>query len=239
MVPSSRLERNENSTFTGIGTVPGLSLRRRHVLIALLRASFAREDAAICACSLRLKPTWNLALNRKPDRSPRRAVRAELRVRPAGLSRRAGGDRPARHGRRQLPGADADRRRQVAVLSVAVTAARRLRHRGVAADRADARPGRGPARGRRQCGGAELDAVVRGSLGGRAAAARRRSRPALCRAGTAADAALPRPCSATPRSRCLRSTRRIACRNGGTISAPNISACPCSPNAFPTCRASR
>jgi ATP-dependent DNA helicase RecQ len=45
--------------------------------------------------------------------------------------------------RRQLPGADADRRRQVAVLSIAVAAARRLRHRGLAADRADARPGRG------------------------------------------------------------------------------------------------
>ncbi len=44
---------------------------------------------------------------------------------------------------------------------------------------------------------------------------------------------------AKPTSRCLRSTRRIAYRNGGTISAPNISACPCSPNAFPTCRASR
>ena len=28
------------------------------------------------------------------------------------------------------------------------------------------------------------------------------------------------------RSRCLRSTRRIACRNGATTSAPNISACP-------------
>ena len=32
-------------------------------------------------------------------------------------------------------------------------------------------------------------------------------------------------CSAAPRSPCLRSTRRIACRNGGTTFARNISAC--------------
>ena len=66
----------------------------------------------------------------------------------------------------------------------------------------------------------------------RAAAAGRRSRRALCRAGAAVDAALPRPCSPGPRSRCLRSTRRIACRNGGTISARNISGCRCIAGAF-------
>ena len=65
----------------------------------------------------------------------------------------------------------------------------------------------------------------RGSLRGRGAAARRRSRPALRRARTAVDAALPQPARPAPRSRCLRSTRRIACRNGGMISARNISAC--------------
>jgi hypothetical protein len=39
------------------------------------------------------------------------AFRAEFRVRPARLSRRAARDRAARHKWRQLPGADADRRR--------------------------------------------------------------------------------------------------------------------------------
>ena len=103
-----------------------------------------------------------------PTPPARRAFGAEFRVRPARLSRRAGGDRPPCRRRRQLPGADADRRRQVAVLSIAVVVARGLRHRGLAADRADARPGRGAARGRRQGGGAEFDAVVRRSLRGRA-----------------------------------------------------------------------
>ena len=79
----------------------------------------------------------------------------------------------------------------------------------------------------------------RGSQRGRAAAARRRTRPALCRAGAAADAALPGAARRAPRSRCSRSTRRIACRNGATISARNISACRRSPSAFPTCRGSR
>ena len=43
--------------------------------------------------------------------------------------------------------------------------------------------------------------------------------------GAAADAALPRAARPRARSRCLRSTRRIACRNGATISARNISGC--------------
>ena len=43
--------------------------------------------------------------------------------------------------------------------------------------------------------------------------------------GAAADAALPRLARPRAASRCLRSTRRIACRNGDTTSARNISAC--------------
>ena len=38
---------------------------------------------------------------------------------------------------------------------------------------------------------------------------------------------------AARRSRCSRSTRRIACRNGGTTSAPNTSACRCIAERFP------
>src|SRR5207247_2219730 len=52
-------------------------------------------------------------------RHARSARGAQFRVRPAGVSRRAGGHRQARRGRRQLPRADANRRRQVAVLPVA------------------------------------------------------------------------------------------------------------------------
>ena len=126
---------------------------------------------------------------------------------------------------RQLPGADADRRRQVAVLSIAGLVARGLRHRRLAPDRADARPGRGAARGRRQGRGSEFHAYSGRGLRGRGAAPCRRSRPRLRRARAAVDAALPWPARPRARSRCLRSTRHIACRNGGTISARNISAC--------------
>ena len=40
-------------------------------------------------------------------------------------------------------------------------------------------------------------------------------------------------------SRCSRSTRRIACRNGGTSSARNIASWRALPISFPACRASR
>src|SRR5262249_28447445 len=108
--------------------------------------------------------------------------------------------------------ADADRRRQIAMLPAAVAAARGLWHRGLAADRADARPGRGAGRGRRQCGGAELDAVTTGGERGRAAIDRGRSRLALFRAGAAVDAPLPVPAGAGQhRAVCDRlSTLRLA-----------------------------
>ena len=44
---------------------------------------------------------------------------------------------------------------------------------------------------------------------------------------------------AVRRSRCLRSTRRIACRNGAMTFGRNMSACRSSPSVFRTCRASR
>ena len=47
------------------------------------------------------------------------------------------------------------------------------------------------------------------------------------------------PCSNRRRVACSPSTRRTACRNGGTTSARNTSACRCCTSAFPTCRASR
>ena len=58
----------------------------------------------------------------------------------------------------------------------------------------------------------------------RAAAARRRTRPAVRRARTPADAALPVAARPHARSRCSPSTRRTACRNGATISGPEYRA---------------
>ena len=84
----------------------------------------------------------------------------------------------------------------------------------------------GLTRSRRQGRGAQFHADVRGGYRRRATPARRRPRSAVCRAGAAVDAALPVACSPEPRSRCLRSTKRIACRNGAMTSVRNISACP-------------
>ncbi len=47
------------------------------------------------------------------------------------------------------------------------------------------------------------------------------------------------PARSAPRSRCSRSTRRIACRSGGTISARSTCSWRCCTSAFPACRASR
>src|SRR3954453_13109259 len=54
---------------------------------------------------------------------PRCALGAAFGFRPARVPRRAGRDHPARPRRGQLPGVDVDRRRQVAVLSIAGAAA--------------------------------------------------------------------------------------------------------------------
>ena len=67
----------------------------------------------------------------------------------------------------------------------------------------------------------------------------RRSRSFLRRARAAADPALPRYAGAHRGSRCSPSTRRIASRNGATISGRNISSSRCCTSASPTCRVSR
>ena len=89
--------------------------------------------------------TAHLAVTRPPLHPPR-----DLRLRA--VPRPAGGHRRPCRGRRRRAGADAHRRRQVAVLpdpGHRPAAGRARRHdRGVAADRADARPGRRAARGR-------------------------------------------------------------------------------------------
>ena len=122
-------------------------------------------------------------------RNPQRSLRLSRVQRAAGRNCRA------RRRRRRLPRADADGRRQIAVLSdsVAGAARRRLRHRHrrVAADRADAGSGGRAHRSRRARGVSEFDAVERGGDGDRAGVARRRDRPALRRTGTSDDAAFP------------------------------------------------
>ncbi len=146
---AKQLERAVSDIVASLGSVgpPAGSLRLRGLrLLNQARAAGADHTTSFLP---HLKPTTDdrtlitpaaTGEPQAPEPCP-----CALRIRPAGVSRRAGGDRPARHRRRQLPGADADRRRQVAVLPAAVPAARRLRHRGLAPDRADAGPGRGPA----------------------------------------------------------------------------------------------
>ncbi len=170
-------------------------------------------------------------------RNPQRSLRLPRVQRTAGRNCRA------RRRRRRLSRADADGRRQVAVLSDSVAGAARRRfrhrHRGVAADRADAGSGGRAHRSRRACGVSELDAVERGGDGHRACVARRRNRSAVCGAGTSDDAAFPGVARSVRASVFSRSTKRIACRNGGTISGPNTFSCRCCTSAFRTCRASR
>jgi len=120
--------------------------------------------------------------------------------------------------------ADAHRRRQVAVLSIAVAVAPRLRHRGLAADRTDARPGRRIARA-----GVKA-AVLNSTLSWDEASAveARLLAGDLDLLYVAPERLVTPRCLAmlaARRSPCLRSTRRIACRNGGTTFARNISAC--------------
>ena len=125
--------------------------------------SVVRQCAAQSSSSARCRTSWR-RISKPPAHGRTRrhaALPAQLRVRPARVSRRAGEDRAPRRRWRQLPGADADRRRQVALLPAAGAAARRLRHRRVAADRADAATRSRRCRGRRQRRGAQLVAVDR------------------------------------------------------------------------------
>ena len=62
---------------------------------------------------------------------------------------------------------------------------------------------------------------------------RGRARPALRRPGAAAQQRLPRLARPACRSRCSRSTRRTACRNGATTSARTISSSRCCTQRWP------
>ena len=101
-----------------------------------------------------------------------------------------------------------------------------------------ARPGRGaqPARrARRRC---STRRCRRGRRPGGAGPARPgRARPALRRARAAPDRGVPGPARRAPRRRmgspCSRSTRRTACRSGGTTSGPSTCSSRCSGHRYP------
>ena len=150
-----------------------------------------------------------------PDPAP------DLRLRPPAAG--PGGGDPAGPRRRRRAGADADRRRQVAVLPDPGARAGRHGRRRLAADRADAGPGRRAAAGsasRAAFLNSTLDAgrAARASSGGCAPASSTcsTSRPSACCTDRTLDAARPRR-----RSRCSPSTRRTASRSGATTSAPS------------------
>ena len=128
-------------------------------------------------------------------RRRRSAVDPARDLRLRAVPRPAAGDRRPRRGRRRRPGADAHRRRQVAVLPDPrhrAPARRPRRERGrVAADRADARPGRRPARGRRRCRLPQFHARLGADPGRRAPHAARRDHPAVRGARAGQHAALP------------------------------------------------
>ena len=142
-------------------------------------------------------------------------------------------------GGRRRAGADADRRRQVAVLPDPGAGPSRHRRRDLAADRADAGPG-GRAHGARRAGRIpQLDAGLRRAARGRAGVPGRRARPALPGPRAAAGRGDRCGCSTGARSRCSRSTRRTASPSGATTSGPTTCCCPSCTSAGPTCRGSR
>ena len=153
------------------------------------------------------------------------AVGAVDRLRLLGLSSRTGG-RPRRHARgRGRARGHADGQRQVASLPASCDRPRRPHLGGFAADRADARPGRPIARGRRRGGEPQFLLRSRRTPEGRARPRRAFAEASLYRARAAVARRHDRRLEEGSRSIFSPSTRRIASRNGATISAPNICAC--------------
>ncbi len=142
-------------------------------------------------------------------------------VRLRGLPARAGRNRRRHSGWPRCAGGHADRQRQIALLPASGAPARRSHHRGVAADRADAQPGGAALRLWHCGGGVELGERSGGKpLGARSHRARRNASRSTSRPNGWCEPTRSISSSA-PRSRCSRSTKRIASRNGATIFAPN------------------
>ena len=115
-----------------------------------------------------------------------------------------------------------------------------MRDRRVAADRADAGPGRCAAPARRRGGVPQLQPRRAGASARSSDASRRASCKLLY---VAPERLLTERCLRPDRAhaawRCSRSTRRIASRNGATISAPSTASSPSCTSASRRCRASR
>ena len=127
------------------------------------------------ACVFPRPPPHRHLRQQRPLRHPPRGLR--LRAVPGGPA----GHRRPRGGRRRCAGADAHRRRQVAVLPDPghrpAARGQGRGDRGVAAHRADARPGGCAARGRRERGLPQLHARLGRDAGRRAPHARSASLP--------------------------------------------------------------
>ena len=151
----------------------------------------------------------------------------------------AGRDHRARLPRRRRAGPDAHRRRQVAVLPDPGAGARRRRHRGLPADRADAGPG-GRAAGARRAGRVpQLHADLRRAPRGRAGLSSPGSSTCSTSRPSGCGCRPPCGCSTVAGSRSSRSTRRTASRSGATTSGPTTWPSPSCTSAGRTCRASR
>ncbi len=122
-----------------------------------------------------------------------RAVHPQAHLRVRQLQELPAAGHRARGRRRRRAGADAHRRRQVGHLPDPRADAAGSGRGRLAADRADAEPGRGARGGRRARGLPQLHAQFRRRGGGRTPAARRRTGPRLRRARAARHGALPAP----------------------------------------------
>ena len=164
----------------------------------------------------------------RPVGGPAPGLRLRLVPRPAA------GDHRARHRRRRRAGADADRRRQVAVLPDPGAGAPGHGRGHLAADRADAGPGRRAAGARRAGRLPQLDAGSRRSAAAvERAFARRASSTCSTWRRSGCGPSPPCACSTAARSRCSPSTRRTACRSGATTSGPTTWPCPRCTSAGP------
>ena len=179
-----RVEREDEAIVEAVQRGVRARLYRGGPLLADARAAACTTSTGCCASSSTRLTATRSHERARPRRARPRDTRARLR--PRLVPRRPGGDRHARRGGRRRAGADADGRRQEPLLPGAGAAARRLRGGRLAADRADAGPGRRARAARRARGVPQLVAV--GARGARPSSARSRrasstsstSRPSAC-----------------------------------------------------------
>ena len=141
--------------------------------------------------------------------------------------------------RARLARGHADRRRQVALLPGAGTAERARHRRRLAADLADERPGRRPARVRRGGGAAQQLAAQRRAARDRARCARRQDQAAVRLAGAPGHRHAFATCSGAPTCARSPSTKRTASATGATTSARSTASFAICARRFPRPRCTR